>query len=159
MSEKDVLREFDAPPPRDPARSSFVRWATRRQRASYLALSVPAAAFLGVVWRGSGPRVDAVAGALVAFFALLFAAYVESNVRAMRRLYRRGQISWGSVRRGLGSRWQVVLFADPSGRLRCATLSGAGASPTVPVITAEGTRLVGLVSEHGSVFVGRSSAS
>jgi hypothetical protein len=123
---------------------------------------------LGVSWFRRADVVSKFEGlatvqALV-LLALVMAAvlYVESNVRAVRRLIREGQVSLGTVANVSALRNSATVHFSLAGApLRVSVcfdeISQLEPKLQVPVLVASGFSLVGVVTGTGGIVVARTS--
>jgi hypothetical protein len=151
---------LQAPPPRA-VRSDLVTRAIRHYRAAYPSLFV-LPVLLGLGWfRHPQTRTFVFVLPLLALTTVMV-LYVESNVRAVRRLLRDGSVVQGVVTRV--SRWRKVPEATVSFSLANAPcrvsmpLDQDGdleLQTQVPILVAGGSSLVGMVTSGEEVLVGR----
>jgi hypothetical protein len=155
---------LQTPPPRA-VRSEFAARAVRHYRTAYPAL-LAFPILLGVCWF---PRTDAILKfeGLVTVQALVLLAlvmavvhYVESNVRAVRRLVRLGSVSQGAVANVSPLRNKVMVrfsFAGAPLQVSVPLDEVGDLEPElhVPVLVASGSSLVGLITASGKIVVAR----
>jgi hypothetical protein len=157
---------LQTPPPRA-VRSEFAARAVRQWRVTYFGLLV-FPGLLGVYWFR---RMDAIlkfeglatVQALV-LLALVMAVvlYVESNVRAVRRLLRDGLVSQGKVAdvsplRSIATVHFSLAGAPVRVSVRFDEVSQLEPELLVPILVATGSSLVGVVTANGNIVVARMS--
>lgn len=158
----ELPNELRQPPPRSADSSHLVRGAVSRYRVSLFGLVLCAAPPVSTWLRHGDGKGTMIAGILGGVMGLGLVLFVESNVRAIRRLVRDGTVVYGEVCRILNQRggaFITVEYPVDGRRLRVSPLTqGVGLlqrGMTVPVLMIRGSSLAGVVVDAEQVAVGR----
>lgn len=154
--------ELRQAPPRSADSSQLVRGAVAWYRIHLLGLVLCAVPLASSVLRSEDARGLVISSALGGVMGLGLVLFVESNVRAIRRLVRDGTVIHGEVCRILNQRggaFITVEFQVDGRRLRVSPLA-QGVSQlqrgmTIPVLMIRGSSLAGVVVDPEQVAVGR----
>ncbi|HYD42198.1 MAG TPA: hypothetical protein VEB43_15335 [Anaeromyxobacter sp.] len=150
--------DLRAPPPR-PIATAASRRAVRRLRKLYLSfLAVPLLVPLYAIWRSGVPAHLAYAF-IAPPMAIACAAFVELNVRAVRRLWAFGQVAQGTVTRVNGTA-VTIRFAAAAAARRVTVNVGSEPRPregaALPVLVLPRSSLVGVPIGGEELALGRS---
>lgn len=153
--------ELLAPPPRPLGSSPIARAAVARYRVSLWGLVLLAVPPLGSIGRGG--RFDLIAVAISTAMGLGLVLWVESSVRAVRRLLREGTVVDGTIRRiwrGRGASATVAVELDVRGQRRRVAAPVWDAADLevgmkMPVLAQQGRSLAALVAGSTELAVGR----